>query len=533
MPDRRSFSRRARDEDRVDTVTKRLAGALRLPAAYPHHPAEVGFRQTQMSLLFFAGDVVYKVKKPVNLGYVDYTTLEARQHFCEQEVRLNRRLCPGAYLGVVPIVARGESFLVEGDGPAVEYAVKMRLLPQERTLDRLVAGDLATGEMMRRIAQHVAAFHARAETSDEIDAYGAVASIRRNTDENFEQTKPFIGRTMRQADHELLRTFTDRFLEEHAAEFAARVANRRIRDCHGDLHAAHVCVGDDICIFDCIEFNDRFRYGDVASEVAFLAMDLDRMARSDLSREFVAAYSAASGDGGIERLLPFYGCYRAVVRGKVEGFKLGDDLVPAEEKASSLRLARCYFELARRYATGRGLLVLMSGVTGSGKSTIASALAPLLAGRIISSDVVRKELAGISPVEHRYIPYGSGIYSPERTRQTYQEMLRRAEPVLQGGGCAILDAAFLRGEERIRARDVALRHGSRAVVVECVAPFEVTLRRLAERQAGVSVSDGRAEILERQLPDVEAVAEFAEEDHLRINVSRPLGDILEEIWRKL
>jgi len=486
-----------------------------------------------MSLLFFADNFVYKVKKPVNLGYVDYTTLEARLHYCEQEVRLNRRLCPGAYLGVVPIVKRGESFVVEGDGPAVEYAVKMRLLPQERTLDRLVADGLATTQTMRAIAARVAAFHATAATSDEIDTYGALASIQRNTDENFEQTEPFMDRTIRRADHELLRTYTDRFLEEHATEFVARVADRRIRDCHGDLHAAHVCVSDDICIFDCIEFNDRFRYGDVASEVAFLAMDLDRLARHDLSDEFCLPTPEHPEDAEISDILPFYKCYRAVVRGKVEGFKLEDSMVPAEERASALRLARCYFELARRCATGRGLLVIMSGVTGTGKSTVASALAPLLAGRVISSDVVRKELAGISPVEHRYVPYGSGIYSPERTRQTYQEMLRRAEPVLQGGGCAILDAAFLRGEERIRARDVALRHGSRAVVVECVAPDEVTLRRLAERQAGASVSDGRAEILERQLPDSEAVAEFADRDHLRADASRPLDDIREEIWRRL
>jgi len=408
----------------------------------------------------------------------------------------------------------------------------MKKIPPELLLYNLIEEGRPLYGELEEIGSAIAFFHNGASVYRG-KRYGGIGTIMNAVRENFEQIRPFCGITFEKGFYEQLVDYTMSFIDEHTRTFQERRRGGNIREGHGDLHSQHICLTRPPVIFDCIEFNDRFRYGDVASEVAFLAMDLDRMARSDLSREFVAAYSAASGDGGIERLLPFYGCYRAVVRGKVEGFKLGDDLVPAEEKASALRLARCYFELARRYATGRGLLVLMSGVTGSGKSTIASALAPLLAGRIISSDVVRKELAGISPVEHRYIPYGSGIYSPERTRQTYQEMLRRAEPVLQGGGCAILDAAFLRGEERIRARDVALRHGSRAVVVECVAPFEVTLRRLAERQAGVSVSDGRAEILERQLPDVEAVAEFAEEDHLRINVSRPLGDILEEIWRKL
>ncbi len=533
MPDRRSCSPRARNEVTVDTFTKQLAGALRLPGAYPHHPVEVGFVQTQMSLLFFAGDFVYKVKKPVNLGYVDYSTLDARLRFCEQEVTLNRRLCADAYLGVVPIVVRGDSFLVEGDGEPVEYAVKMRRLPQERTLDRLVSEGLATGDMMRVIAARVAAFHDGAASSEEISAYGAIESIRRNTDENFEQTLPVIDRTIRRADHDRLRAFTDDSLRKHAELFRDRVANHRIRDCHGDLHAAHVCVTDGICIFDCIEFNDRFRYGDVASEVAFLAMDLDRMARSDLSREFVAAYTRASADDGIATLLPFYCCYRAFVRGKVNGFRLADALVPEEEKRAALWLARGYFELARRYATGRGLLVVMTGVTGSGKSTVASALGPLLSGRIISSDVVRKELAGLPVAAHRYVPYGSGIYSPERTRKTYEEMLCRAEPVLAAGGCAILDAAFLRADERRRAQDVALRHGSRAVVVECAAPHDVVLRRLGERQAKGTISDGRPEILELQLPGFEPVTEFAPEDHLKVDASRAPEDILEEIWKRL
>jgi predicted kinase len=386
---------------------------------------------------------------------------------------------------------------------------------------------------MTAIANRLAAFHAVAATSEEISTYGTVAAVRRNTDENFDQTLPYIDRTIKRANHESLRSFTGNYCREHAPLFEARVRDRRIRDCHGDLHAAHICMGDEICIFDCIEFNDRFRYGDVASEVAFLAMDLDRLTRQDLSRDFCLSYAQASGDAEVSDILPFYKCYRAFVRGKVEGFKLGDDLVPVQEKASALRLARCYFELARRYATRQGLLVIMSGLTGSGKSTIASALAALLAGRVISSDAVRKELAGIPLDEHRYVPYGSGIYSPERTRQTYEEMLRRAGPVLQAGGCAILDAAFLRGEERRRARDAALRHGSRAVVVECAAPHDVMLRRLEERRAGFSVSDGRAEILERQLPDVEAIAEFAEENHLRVDASRSPDEILEEIWRRL
>jgi len=533
LPDRRSCSPKVRNEDTVGTVTKRLAGALQLPEAYPHRPSEVGFRQTQMSLLFFAGDFVYKVKKPVNLGYVDYTTLETRRRLCEQEVRLNRRLCAHAYLGVVPIVVQGDRYIVEGDGPATEYAVKMRRLPQERMLDRLVADGLATTEMMRAIADKVALFHAGAATSDEIDTYGRVESIRRNTDENFEQTGPFIDRTIRRDHHQLLRQFTNEFLLQHGSLFRERVAMRRIRDCHGDLHTAHICVADDICVYDCIEFNDRFRYGDVASEVAFLAMDLDRLTRNDLSREFVAAYSRVSFDEGILALLPFYSCYRAFVRGKVEGFKAADPLVPEEEKRIAQMLARTYFQVAVRYATGRGLLLLTSGVTGSGKSTIATAMGRLLAAPVISSDAVRKELAGLPPEEHRYVPYGSDIYSREWTRRTYAELLRRARPVIASGGCAILDASFLRSDERRQAQEAAQQCGSRAVVVECVTPRDVVLRRLEERRLRGTISDGRSEILALQEPDSEPITEFSQQDHLIVHTSDSLEEVLEDIWRRL
>ena len=486
-----------------------------------------------MSLLFFAGDYVYKVKKPVNLGYLDYSTLHDRHRLCLREVELNRRLCPDVYLGVVPIVRQGRKLLVEHEGKPVEYAVKMRRLPQERMLDQLLTRNLATAEMMEATALKLAGFHEKSETSDQVATYGGVPTIRRNTDENFEQTAPNIGTTITASNHEMIRAFTNGFIERHAPLFSERVRGGRIRDCHGDLHAAHICMTDDICIYDCIEFNDRFRYGDVASEVAFLAMDLDRFGRQDLSRTFVSAYERASADEGVEALIPFYKCYRAFVRGKVEGFKLTDPLMPEEQRQAARRLARRYFHLAAGYAGGRGLLVAMSGLTGSGKSTVAGELHALLGCELISSDTVRKRLAGLSPTDRRYEPFAEGIYSQAWTQRTYEEMLRQAQSVLVTGGCAILDAAFLREDERERARQVARQASARVLVVECIAPYEVMIERLVKRQAGDSLSDGRPEILDRQIRSREPVAGLSSREHVTVDTARDPADLVEEIWRKI
>ncbi len=319
------------------------------PQIYPQAPRKVELMQTQMSFVFLAGDYVYKIKKPVNLGYLDYTSLESRRFFCQKEVELNRRLCPDAYLGVVSITREGGRFSIDGPGEIVEYAVKMRHLPQERMMNVLLAQKQVTVEMIAGVARRLAEFHRQAEASREISAFGDLATITENTGENFAQTISYISRTLSQERYRRLKAYTESFIGDKASLFRRRVADGKIRDCHGDLHAAHICFNDGICIYDCIEFNDRFRYCDVASEIAFLAMDLDHYGQADLSRNFVADYVGFSGDRELLELLNFYKCYRAYVRGKVEGFKLDDPHIPAEEKTKILAAARNYFELAESY----------------------------------------------------------------------------------------------------------------------------------------------------------------------------------------
>lgn len=323
--------------------------ALLKSQAYPHKPQQIELVQTQMSFIFLAGPYVYKIKKPVNLGYLDYTTLEKRHFFCGQELELNRRLCPDAYLAVVPIVEEKSGVRIEGQGKPIEYAVKMKQLPQDRMMDVLLARGQVTPEMVAKVAGKLADFHKEAGTNAQIAAFGGLDIIRHNCDENFAQTGKYIGLTIFRAKFKCIKAYVTDFMKINASLFEKRVREGRIKDCHGDLHAAHVCFADGICIYDCIEFSDRFRYCDVASEIAFLAMDLDRYQQAALSQHLVDTYVGLSHDKELLKLLDFYKCYRAYVRGKVESFKLDDPYIPEEEKAKVLTAARNYFALAESY----------------------------------------------------------------------------------------------------------------------------------------------------------------------------------------
>ncbi|MFC2026734.1 phosphotransferase [Chloroflexota bacterium] len=325
--------------------------ALLEPRAYPEPTDTVELTQTQMSFVFLADDYVYKIKKPINLGYLDYTTLDKRHFYCQKEVELNRRLCPDVYLGVVTVNRHQGCYAINGKGEAIEYTVKMSRLPQELMMDVLLAENRVSPEMIARLAEKLAAFHGQAETGEDINKFGGLETIVHNTEENFSQTEKYFGRAISRRQYQQIRDYTRSFIRDNTALFQKRVEEGYIRDCHGDLHTAHICFNNGICIYDCIEFNDRFRYGDVASEAAFLAMDLDHHGRADLSRSFVDSYTAFSRDRGLKELLNFYKCYRAYVRGKVACFKLDDPYISDEEKERTLAIARKYFELAESYIT--------------------------------------------------------------------------------------------------------------------------------------------------------------------------------------
>jgi len=321
------------------------------PEAYDEEPGQIELTQTHISFVFLTRNFVYKVKKAVNLGFLDFTTLEKRRFFCEKELELNRRLCGDMYLEVVPINrSRSKIIKIKGKGETIEYAVKMKRMPQEKMMNRLLEENKVDARLIDRIAKIIAEFHSKAETNRRISEFGSLAIIETNWKENFEQTREFVGKTISMDVFKLIREKIEDFMKHNVSFFKKRMVEGRVRDCHGDMHSGNIFVTDRIYIFDAIEFNERFRYSDVASDVAFLAMDLDFKERTDLSNFFVERYVKYSGDQELTKLLPFYKCYRAYVRGKVTSFKLKDPSVSNEEKNAAMKEAKAYYKLATTYA---------------------------------------------------------------------------------------------------------------------------------------------------------------------------------------
>jgi len=333
----------------TSTVQKQVVEALMRPEAYDEEPGRIELIQTHISFVFLTRSFAYKVKKAVNLGFLDFTTLEKRRFFCEKELELNMRLCGDMYLEVVPI-NRSEVIKIRGEGEIVEYAVKMKRIPQEKMMNQLLEENKVDSRLVDRIARIIAEFHSKAETNKRISKFGSLAIIGTNWKENFEQTWEFVSKTISMKNFELIRGRIDDFMKRNVSFFEKRVAEGRVRDCHGDVHSRNIFVADRVYIFDAIEFNERFRYSDVASDIAFLAMDLDFRERSDLSNFFVKRYVKYSEDLELTKLLPFYKCYRAYVRGKVTSFKLEDPSVSSKEKSVAMKEAKTYFKLASTYA---------------------------------------------------------------------------------------------------------------------------------------------------------------------------------------
>jgi aminoglycoside phosphotransferase family enzyme len=326
-------------------VQNQVVEALMKPEAYDEEPGKIKLIQTHISFVFLTRNFVYKVKKAVNLGFLDFTTLEKRHFFCEKELELNRRLCGDMYLEVVPI-NRSNVIKIKGEGKTVEYAVKMKRMPQKKMMSKLLEENKVDTKLIDRIAKIIVEFHSKAETNKRISEFGSSAIIGTNWKENYEQTREFTGKTISANDFKFIRETIEDFMMRNTSLFEKRMADGRVRDCHGDIHSGNIFVTDRIYIFDAIEFNERFRYSDVASDVAFLAMDLDFKKRSDLSNFFVKKYIEYSGDQELMRLLPFYKCYRAYVRGKVVSFKLKDPSINREEKNVAMKEAKAYFKLA-------------------------------------------------------------------------------------------------------------------------------------------------------------------------------------------
>lgn len=500
-----------------------LVELMSRPDFYPHRPQTVELVQTHISWVFIAGDDVYKVKKPVNFGFLDFTTLEKRKFYCEEELRLNRRLAPSIYLDVLPITRDRLGRLSFGEEEdIVDYAVHMKRLPLDRMLKVLLARDEMTDGTMEAVAGKIAQFHRTAQTGGAIDEMGTIRTIRHNNEENFAQTEKYIDVTIPAYQHSFIREYVERFLDVHKLLLEKRVAQHKIRDCHGDLHLEHICIADDIIVFDCIEFNERFRFADVAAEVAFLTMDLDYNGYHRHSDVFERSYLNESGDTDMTALLNFYRCYYAYVRGKVTGFRLDQKELPDHELEAIKQMASKYFDLAYTYAARleKPALILTAGLIGSGKSYQARHLAQRLGAEIIRTDVLRKEMLNIAPAEKHFDAFGKGIYTADISGKTYERaMILSAEKIRQGKP-VIIDASFRSRSDRAMAVDLAARLQVPYYVIECVCPDDTVKARLEKRkQDKDNPSDGRWEILQDQKRQYEAIREIPAGRHFTVDTS--------------
>ena len=482
-----------------------LVDILLQPDFYDHPVDTVRFLQTHISSVFLTGEYVYKLKKPVNFGFLDFSTVELREKYCRAEVELNRRLAPSVYLKAAPLTLEDDRLSLGGTGEVVDWVVVMRQLDDELLGHRVLERGELDDARMDALVEVLVPFYRDAATGEGIDQYGTVEAVRFNTDENFSQTEAYVGKLLSHERFQHICDWTNSFFEDHAELFQRRIAEGRIRESHGDLHLGNIFFSEPPTIFDCIEFNERFRCGDVAVDLAFLTMDLDFNGRPDLSRRFIESYVAASGDVELTRLLEFYACYRAYVRGKIACFTSSDPALDDTAKRAQRNLARRYFGLAYKYAGGevRPSLVVVYGLMGSGKTSVARHLRERFGWHVLSTDAVRKQISGVGENTRVWVPYNEGLYSPEMNRKTYAEVCRRAENLLLGGFPVVVDGAFKRRSEREPVIEAARRAGARVVFLQTVCGPEEQHRRLAKRQQHDTRSDGRVELMEQQRADFE------------------------------
>lgn len=500
--------------------TRELLAALETPASYPHAPDEVTLIQTHISFVALAPPYVYKVKKPVDLGFLDFTTLEKRRHYCQQEVELNRRLCDAIYEGIVPISRTDEGLIIEDDTAVVEVAVKMKQLAEDGFADVRLARDAFTADDLERVAAKLQAFYDAQSSSPEIAAAGRTRKLCVSTDENFAQTEAHVGSLLSQPAYDTLRYATDRFYDQHAALLNRRRAGGHIIDAHGDLRLEHVHLTPDrVCIYDCIEFNERFRHIDVANDIAFLAMDLDLHGRPDLANHLVWLMVRGLNDPELPRLVDFYKSYRAYVRGKVEGMRSLEEEVPSDERAKSRQRARTAYQWALRYmvAGSQPLIIAVMGRVATGKSTIARQVASALGWPALNSDRVRKQQANVPLHERSDASTREALYTRAMTDQTYHALVETAVERAAAGQGTVLDATFSRQRHRDALRTRMQEAGLPHVFVELTADDATVRTRLRQReQAREVVSDARLDDFEMLNAHYEAPDALEDARHIHV-----------------
>ncbi|WP_130931321.1 bifunctional aminoglycoside phosphotransferase/ATP-binding protein [Pseudomonas sp. Sample_24] len=515
-------------------MSQSLIAALQNPALYPHSVDGFQLIETHISWVLLTGDFAYKVKKPMNFGFLDFTTLEARKHFCGEELRLNQRLTDDLYLEVLPITGSAEAPQLGGDGPAIEYVLKMRQFPQTGLLSTLQAnGELTTAHIDEMAAQ-IARFHLNAPKVPAEHEAGTPDSVMAPVRQNFEQILPFISDKADLQQLDALQAWAESSFERLKPLLVQRKADGFIRECHGDIHLGNATVIDGkVVIFDCIEFNEPFRFTDVYADSAFLAMDLEDRGLKCLARRFISQYLELTGDYQGLELLNFYKAYRALVRAKVALFSMPADATPVQ-RATSLRQYRNYANLAESYSTiPSRFMAITHGVSAVGKSHVAMRLVEALGAIRLRSDVERKRLFGEQTMAN---DLQAGIYSSEANTATYQRLHEIAAVILHAGFPVVVDATYLKHDQRDSAAKVAEATGAPFLILDCNAPQAVIESWLQQRQAEKSdPSDATLAVIEAQQASREALtpAEILCSKRVQTNESGTLDTVVEQIRQRL
>ena len=498
-----------------------LLAALMHPGLYDHPVEELQLIETHISWVILTGPYVYKIKKPVNLGFLDFSTLEKRRFYCEEELRLNQRLAPEIYLAVLPITGSAEQPQIAGRGEAIEYAVKMVQFPQQAQLDRVLASGQLHSEQLDALARLVADFHQRVEVAGADSEYGDPEHVYQPVAGNFAQIRERISKEKyRKLVDDIERWSTSAFGSLRSV-LQQRKSAGFVRECHGDMHLRNIAwVNDKPVVFDCIEFNPNLRWIDVISEVAFLVMDLQDRQQLPLAQRFLNSYLGYSGDYAGVGVLRFYLVYRAMVRAVVEAIRSQQKGISQKEQAEAETGFFTYLELAQHYTRiDAPRLLITHGLSASGKSTLTRPLLEHLPAIRIRSDVERKRLFGIKAGKSRWADSKEGIYTSEATQATYEKLLKLAAGVIDAGYSVIVDATFLKQDQRQPFRQLAEAKQIPFIILDFTASADTLRRRITEREK--EVSDADLSVLEQQLAQGYSLCENELGDVITIDTETP------------
>ncbi len=510
----------------MDSHEKQVVALLSSPAAYPHPVAGIDRRETHVSHVFLAGNYAYKLKKPVKFPFLDASTVALRKKFCQLEISLNRRLARAIYLGIEPIIETPRGLRLGGRGKAIDWVVKMRRLPEGKMLDQLVSRRQVTAQDMKRLADRLGPFFKKAARGRKIDNYGTPKAVGELVLGNLNECQLFVGKLVSEQDKRFIEAGFRQYLTLNEPVLARRAREHRIIDGHGDLRCENICMSEPVAVFDCVEFQPAFRCGDAVNDFAFILMDLEFRGRQDLAQALVNEYRRRVSDPTFERVVTLYKCHRTLVRGKVRGFSWLQHPNTKEGRRIK-RFSKAHFELALRYAKqiAPPRLVIVGGIIGTGKSTLARGLSQALGARWLRTDEIR--LTEFAKYRKAGQGFAGGIYSARVSNLVYQRLIERTQAFLRSGESVVCDGTFSQAIGRQTLRKLAKQRSASFHFFECVVPKAVALRRIAARYAAKSdISEAQPEHYDRMRSGFEPVRNWPKSDWTKLSDNRKAEETL-------